>query len=334
MLAYLVDYYEEHGKMGYITPAFFKTEFPWLKEVDSLALANVQLNLKKAYRAFFDKISALPRFKSKKDLRKSYTTNNQEASQAIRIVNGVIRLPKLGFVRFIEHRKIDVHEKIKSCTIKMTASGNYYISVLVEGIREINQVNLHSDKIIGLDFSMTSLFVNSMGEKANYPRYFRQGEEKLHALSRSVSRKKYGGKNYQKARRKRAQWYEHVANKRKDFLHKMSYQLAETYDALILESLDMQAMSQALNFGKSVADNGWGMFRRFLEYKLVERGKKLIQLDKWFPSSKLCSNCGTIKQELALSERIYKCDTCKYIQDRDINAAINIRTAGMAEIAW
>ena len=130
------------------------------------------------------------------------------------------------------------------------------------------------------------------------------------------------------------EWHEHIANKRKDFFHKLSYKLAVNYDAIIVEDLDMHGMSQALNFGKSVADNGWGMFGRFFEYKLLDRGKQLIQIDKWFPSSKMCSNCGKIKSELALSERLYKCDECSYVQDRDLNAAINIKTAGMAEIAW
>lgn len=334
MLGYAISYHEKYGKFGYSTPAQFKKHYEWLKEVDSLALANVQLHLRRALQAFFDKRSAFPRFKSKKNLRKSYTTNNQEASQAIRIENGYIRLPKVGFVKFIQHRLIKSGEKIKSCTIKMTGAGNYYISVLVEGESEVKQIQPISEKIIGLDFSMTSLFVSSEGEKANYSRYFREDEAKLHALSRSVSRKKKGSNNYREALIKLANWHEHIANKRKDFLHKSSFDLAEHWDAVIVESLDMHAMSQALNFGKSVADNGWGMFQRFLEYKLLDRGKQLIRIDKWFPSSKMCSDCGIIKGELALSERWYTCDGCGYAQDRDINAAKNIRTAGMAGIAW
>lgn len=334
MLGHCLQAYKEHGKVEYITPAYFKKEFVWLKEVDSLALANVQLNLKRAFQNFFNEVAGFPHFKSKKHLTKNYTTNNQEASQAIRIENSRIRLPKLGFVRFIQHRHIKESEKIKSCTIKRTASGNYYISVLIEGISDIKQKKPLPEKVLGLDFSMTSLFVSNLGEIANYPRYFRTDEEKLHALSRNVSRKERGSNNYRKAMIKLARWHEHIANKRNDFLHKMSFQLAELYDVIIVENLNMHDMSQALNFGKSVADNGYGKFRRFLEYKLLDRGKQFIKIDKWFPSSKMCSSCGNIKQELSLSERTYECEACGISEDRDINAAKNIRTAGMAGIAW
>ncbi len=125
-----------------------------------------------------------------------------------------------------------------------------------------------------------------------------------------------------------------MANSRLDFLHKITHKLANCFDAIIVEDLDMHDMSQALNFGKSVSDNGWGKFVSLLEYKLEDRGKPLIKIDKWFPSSKMCSNCNAIKENLTLSDRIYKCSHCFYIQDRDINAALNIRTAGMAGIAW
>ena len=216
----------------------------------------------------------------------------------------------------------------------MSAVGNYYVSILIEGIREITPIKPMPSKVLGLDFSMTGLFVSSTGETANYPRYFRTDEATLRVLSQRVSRKKKGGKNYQKARIKRARWHEHIANKRKDFLHKKSYLLAEAYDAIVVESLNMQALSQALNFGKSVADNGYGTFLRLLEYKLLDRGKHLIKIERWFPSSKKCSSCGFVKTELTLSERIYRCHECDYIQDRDINAALNIRTAGIAGIAW
>lgn len=334
MLGYLVDFYKEHGKPGYITPAKFKKEFEWLKEVDSLALANVQLNLKKSFQAFFGKKTGFPKFKSKKHLHKSYTTNNQEASNAIRIKNNSIRLPKVGFVKFIQHRQLKDGEKIKSCTITMMASGKYYVSVLVEGAVEVETIRPTAIKIIGLDFSMTELCVSSTGEKANYPRYYREDEARLHSLSRILSRKKKGSNNHYKARVRLARWHEHIANRRRDFLHKLSYKFAQAYDAIIVEDLNMHTMSQALNFGKSVTDNGWGMFQNFVEYKLLDRGKQFIKIDKWFPSSKMCSNCSAIKDELSLSERVYHCQPCGYISDRDINAAVNIRTAGMAGVAW
>ena len=334
MLAYADNYYKEHGKAGYSTPAHYKKEFPWLKEIDSLALANAQINLKKAFQAFFDKKSHFPRYKSKKDTRQRYTTNNQEASQAIRITGAYIRLPKVGLVKFIQHRQLKDNEKIKSCTITKSPSGKYYISITVEGSQVVAPITVSKDKVIGLDFSMTYLYVSSEGKKANYPRYYRKAEQKLHILSRSVSRKKKGSNNRYKARLKLARWHKYISNIRQDFLHKLSKALADQYDAVIVENLNMHAMSQVLNFGKSVADNGWGTFLSFLGYKLADRGKLLIKLDKWFASSKLCSACGSIKDDLELSDRIYACIACGFMQDRDLNAASNIKTAGMAGIAW
>jgi putative transposase len=338
MLGYTDSYYKEFGKTKYKTPAAFKkeAEFQYLKEVDALALCNVQLNLKKAYQAFFRKSAKFPRFKSRKDPWQSYTTNNQDASNAIRIEGNAIRLPKVGLVKFIQHRQLKACEKIKTCTISKAPSGKYYVSITVEGVSQIEQVKPHVDKVLGLDFAMNGLFVSSAGEIANYPRYYRRAEDKLHKLSRAVSRKKKGSSNRQKARLKLARWHESISNMRNDFLHKLTYQLASVYDAIAVEDINMRDMSQALRFGKSVADNGWGKFRQFLSYKLLDRGKQLITIDKWYPSSKTCSKCGTKNDGLQLTDRIYHCinEACNFEIDRDLNAAINIRTVGMTGIAW
>ena len=336
LLSYSDNYYKEHGKTNYITPAKYKSEYEWLREVDSLALANTQLNLKKAYQAFFNKKAKFPKYKSKKDTRQSYTTNNQEASNAIRIEDNFIKLPKIGLVKFIQHRQLKTHEKIKSCTISKSPSGKYYISIVVEGISEIKQVKPQADKVLGLDYAMNGFYVSSEGGIYNYPRYYRNRESKLHKLSKSVSRKIKGSNNRNKAKLKLAKWHDKVSNMRNDFLHKLSTKLANSYDAIIVEDINMRDMSQALHFGKSVADNGWGKFRQYLSYKLLDLGKQFIKINKWFPSSKTCSQCGTIKQELSLSDRVYICDNieCKLTLDRDINASLNIRTAGMAGVAW
>lgn len=336
MLDYTDKFYKEHATTAYITPAKFKAEFIWLKEVDSLALANAQLNLKKAYQSFFNKVTKLPKFKDKKDTRQSYTTNNQEASNAIRIEGNHIRLPKVGLVKFIQHRQLKATEKIKSCTISKTPSGKYYVSITVEGVSQINQIKPNPDKVLGLDFAMNGLFVSNEGEIANYPRYYRTAEKKLQKLSQAVSHKKKGSNNRHKAKVKLARWHEKIRNMRNDFLHKITHKLANTYDAVVIEDLNMQSMSQALKFGKSVADNGWGMFRQFLAYKLIERGKQLIKINKWYPSSQICSKCGTKHNNLQLADRIYRCinQKCNLEICRDHNAAINIKTAGMAGIAW
>lgn len=176
---------------------------------------------------------------------------------------------------------------------------------------------------------MKELYVASDASSACYPRYYRQALCKLAKEQRKLSKCLKGSNNRNKQRVKVAKLHEKAANQRKDFLHKLSRQITNAYDAVCIEDLNMQGMSQALNFGKSVADNGWGMFTGFLSYKLKEQGKQLIEIDKWFPSSKMCSNCGSVKKKLELSERVYCCENCGSAIDRDYNASINIRNEGM-----
>ena len=180
---------------------------------------------------------------------------------------------------------------------------------------------------VGLDFSMTELYVDSEGKEANYPRYYRRKLEKLKRMSRNLSKMKKFSNNWYKQKRKVAILHEKIANQRKDFLHKQSRQIANAYDLVGVEDLNMKAMSQALNFGKSVADNGWGMFRTFLKYKLEEAGRYFVTIDKWFPSSRKCStlDCQYINKDLELSDREWLCPDCGILHDRDVNAAVNIR---------
>src|SRR5690625_2027411 len=285
------------------TPAKYKKEYEWLKEVDSLALANAQLNLDKAYKAFFKGKANFPKFKSKRH-KQSYTTNIVNGN--IQLLDGHIKLPKLKMVKIKQHRKIPSEYKIKSCTLSMTSSGKYYISIIVEYEKEIESKEI--EKVVGLDFAMDGLFVDSEGEKANYPKFNRQMLDKLAIEQRKLSRKKKGSSNWNKQRIRVAKIQEKVANQRKNFLHHKSKEFVTNYDAVVIQDLDMKGMSQALKFGKSVADNGWGMFTSFLQYKLKEQGKRLIKIDRWFPSTKTCSSCGSVK-EVALSCRTYQC-TC------------------------
>lgn len=323
------EHYKETGKSKIFTPASYKKEFTWLKEVDSLALANVQMNVKRAFTNFFRGNAKFPRFKSKKYSKKTYSTNC--VNNSIRVEGNLIKLPKLGFVKFKNHRQIPQNHKIKGATISKNPAGKYYISVLVE--YEMDIVQQPSNKVVGLDFAMNGLYVSSDGEKANFPRYYRQAEQRLAKEQKKLSRKVKGSSNYFKQRTKVAKIHEKIANQRKDILHKKSKELVSAYDAICIENLDMSAMSKALKFGKSVADNGWGMFTTFLAYKAKLAGKQLIKIDKWYPSSKTCSSCGNIKDDLKLSDRIYQC-LCGHIQDRDINAAINIKRVGQTQLAW
>ena len=327
MLSDKIKHYEETKQKLNNTPAQYKSKFPWLKEVDSLALANAQMNLQTAYNSFFrnPKIG-FPKFKSKKSNRRSYTTNCVNGN--ISIYNGFLKLPKVGLVKLKQHRLILSNYKLKSVTISQTPSGKYYASVLFEYENQIQEQELHD--FLGLDFSMHGLYKDSNGNEPAYPRYYRQAEERLKREQRKLTLMQKGSKNRSKQRIKVANLHEKVANQRKDFLHKQSRQIVNAYDCVCIENLDMKAMSQSLNFGKSIADDGWGMFVTFLKYKLEETGKRLVKVNKFFASSQICNVCGyknTATKNLSI--RAWDCPECGTHHNRDINAAINIRNEGM-----
>ena len=327
MLSDKIKYYEETKQKLNNTPAQYKKEFEWLKEVDSLALANAQMNLQTAYNNFFRSSKVgFPKFKSKKSNRRSYTTNCVNSNIAIE--NGYIKLPKVGLVKLKQHRLIPSDYKLKSVTISQTPSGKYYASVLFEYENQVQEQDMHN--FLGLDFSMHELYKDSNGNEPAYPRYYRRAEKKLKREQRKLSLMQKGSKNRDKQRIKVAKLHEKVANQRKDFLHKQSRQITNAYDCVCIENLDMKAMSQSLHFGKSVSDNGWGMFTEFLRYKLEEAGKMLVKVDRFFASSQICSCCGYKNPATKdLSVREWICPECGTHHDRDVNAAINIRNEGM-----
>lgn len=327
MLGDKIKYYEETKQKLNNTPAQYKNEFLWLKEVDSLALANAQMNLQTAYNNFFRSPKVgFPKFKSKKNNHHSYTTNCVNGN--IKLENGYLVLPKAKAVKIKQHRQIPQDYKLKSVTVSRTPSGKYYASVLFE--YEIQVKQIEPATFLGLDFSMKELYIASDGSSACYPRYYRIALNKLAKEQRKLSKMQKGSNNRNKQRIKVALLHEKVANQRKDFLHKQSRQITNAYDLVCIEDLNMQSMSQALNFGKSVSDNGWGMFTTFLQYKLDEAGKQLIKIDKFFASSQICSLCGYKNSETKdLSVRAWDCPECGTHHDRDVNAAINIRNEGM-----
>ena len=303
-----------------------KKEKEFLKEVDSIALQQSLRHLDTAYTNFFKrKESGYPRFKSRKREKQSYTTVN--VNNNIRLEGSRIRLPKLGEVKIRQHRKIPEGWILKSVTVKRVPSGKYYVSILFEYKNQIGEREI--DRVLGLDFSMSDLYVTSEGEHCGYPQHFRQAEQKLARAQRRLSKMQKGSANYLKQKVKVAKIHEKIANQRKDFLHKRSHEIAEEYDAVCIEDLDMQGMSKALHFGKSVHDDGWGMFTRMLEYKLADRGGKLVKIDRWYPSSQMCSGCGHIVPEVKdLGVRVWFCDWCLEYHDRDGNAAANILGEG------
>lgn len=286
------------------------------------------MNLQKAFTNFFtNPKSDFPKFKSKNKNRKSYTTNNQKG--IITLEKGYLKLPKFAeLIKIKQHRQIPENYKIKSATISQTPSGKYYASILCEYENQVQATE--PETFLGLDFSMKELYVSSDGTSADYPRFFRKSQQKLARECRKLSKCVIGSKNRTKQRIRVAKLYERVANQRRDFLHKQSRQIANTCDCVCIENLDIKAMSQTLNFGKSVADNGWGMFVAFLQYKLEQMGKKLVKVDKFFASSQICNVCGYKNSGTKnLSVRVWDCPECGTHHDRDINAAINIRNECM-----
>ena len=339
MLSEKIESYKTTGKFVAVTPAKYKKDFPYLKEVDSLALANVQLNLQSAFRNHFDrnrrKKTGFPKFKSAKHSRKSYTTNNQNGTVAI-IDSRYIRLPKIGKVKAVIHRVPGTDWKLKSATVSCSSDDRYYVSVLFEYENSASAYVADENNAIGMDYASDGLYVDDKGNIGTNHKFYRESHKKLAKEQRKLSRKKGSRKgedkshNYLKQQRKVNRIYTHIANQRKDNLHKISAEIANQYDIVCVENLNMRNMSnRGFGNGKATLDNGYGMFLDMLEYKLANRGKYLVKVDKWYPSSQICHCCGKRHPEMKdLRIRTMRCE-CGYVMDRDRNAAMNIKKEGL-----
>lgn len=310
-----------------------KQEYKWLQEPDKNALQNALRDLNMAYQNFFRRVKnhespGFPKFKSKKNDRKSYATANTK--NILRIDGNKIHLPKLGYIKAKISRNIPSKHHIISATISQEPSGKYYASIITEYEAEPVERDLDFKNALGLDYSCPHFYVDSDGNTADMPHFYREAEKHLAREQRRLSKMVKGSNNYQKQKVKVARVNEKVRNCRKDWQHKESTRLANKYDLVAVEDINYQGMAQSLKLAKSTYDNAFGQFRTFLSYKLAERGKKLITIDKWFPSSKTCHFCGYVNADLTLNDREWDCPCCGEHLLRDHNAAINIRNQGLA----
>lgn len=290
MLSDKIEGYKATGKFPTVTPAKYKKDYPYLKEVDSLALANKQMDLQAAFRNTFSKSrkrkNRFPRFKSAKHSRKSYTTNNQKCTVAI-LDKRYIKLPKVGKVKAVIQRIPNDNWIIKSATVSQESDGKYYISVLFEFDKVENTYIADKTNAIGLDYASDGLYVDSNGNVGTNHKYYRESHDKLAKAQRKLSRMQgskkheYKSNNYMKQLRNVNKIHRHIANQRLDNPHKISTEIANQYDVVCVKTLNMKAMSnKGFGNGKATLDNGYGMFLSMLEYKLSDRNKHLVKVDK------------------------------------------------------
>ena len=306
-----------------------KADFTWLKEVDKFALTDAIYHLEDGYQRMFKHLGKHPRYKNKHTAKKSYTTNFTNGN--IEVGENYIKLPKVGKVK--ASISLDTrYLTIKSATVTQNRDETYQVSILFEFIEnEPTKIIPTENNTLGLDYKSDRLYVDSNGKTADMPHYYRKSAKELAKQQRKIRNKVVGSKNYYKQQKKVAKIHRHIANQRKDYLHKQSTAISKQYDYVCVEDLNMRAMSnKGFGNGKATLDNGNGMFLVMLDYKLQEKGGGLIKVDKFYPSSQLCNCCGFRNPLLKdLTIRKWVCPNCDTYHDRDENAAQNIKHEGL-----
>ena len=310
----------------------YKEEFPYLKEIDSIALQQSVKHLYLAYKNFFRHKSNYPVFKKKKN-DYGYVTMN--INNSVRILGNEIQIPKIGRVKFVYHRQIP--KSFKFTCVSVTRKGKFYYFAL-QGEEEYEEYNDYQSKSlnlknsIGLDFSLSSLFVGDNKTKSTAPKFYNKFLLRLSVEQRKLSHMIKGSNNFNCQRLRIRNLYEKISNQRRDYLHKLSRRMANTYDYVFAEDLDLQEMSrkkEKFKLGSYVTDASYRTFLNQLEYKLKWLGKKLVRIGKYFPSSQLCSSCGFRNKDLLLKTKYWVCPNCGAKHNRDCNAATNIKNEGI-----
>lgn len=327
------EYAKGNKKVGYIVTQGELTklkqleEYQWLNECGSQSLQMALRDLDSAFTRFFKKQGGYPKFHSKKNAHQSFT-----APQNIKVANNRIYLPKFtkDGIKTKFHREIPNDAILKQATISRQ-NNQYFVSILIEDTIPISKP-IKAKTAVGLDMGITHQLVASDGVKYPNEKYYVKSEKRLLHLQRRLSKKQKGSNNRTKAKLKVQKLHTKVANQRKDKLHKISNEITNQYDIICLETLNVKGMIKNKNLSKAISDVAWGEFARQLEYKARWRGKTIIKIDQWFPSSQICSNCGASTGKKSLNIREWECPECHTKHDRDINAAVNIRNYGLGQI--
>ena len=316
------------------TPAHYKKEAPFLREVDSQPLCTVHQNLRRAFLDFFRNPGAFqyPQFKTKKSGKDSFTVycRQYRTGPSIRLLGNGLQMPKLGFIKAAVHRKPLHWWDLRMVTVSRTATGKYFASVIFAyQAKKQEAVEPTQKTTLGLNHSISSLYVDSEGRRPEMPSWKRP-QKKLAEMQRKLSRMQKGSRNYQEQQQKIRLLHEHIANQRRDFIHKESRRIANAWDAVCVRDADLNDLAQKLK-GAKVMASGFGMFRDCLRYKLQRQGKACITVDRYTPTAKTCHECGFVHEDLGQREKIWTCPHCGAALSREVNAARNLRDMGLLQ---
>jgi putative transposase len=324
------EYYQEHGKglpekvlSVELTALKSKPETAWLREVDSQLPQQALADLQKAFTAFFEHRARYPRFKSKKSDRARF-----RIPQRVKVDGDYIVVPKIGRVRFSKCCEVD--GIVKSVTFSQDATGRWFASICCQvQIPDIEPIIPATEEaILGLDLGLRDALVRSDGKREANPRHFRTDQRRLRRAQKTLSRRKRGSKGRERAKLRVAHVHRRVANKRRDFLHKLTTGIVNEAGAVCIEDLNVRGLART-KLAKSIYDAAFGQIRFQLTYKSDWSGKPVAIIDRFYPSSKTCHCCGTVNDALTLGDRRWQCSGCETVLDRDFNAALNIRDEGI-----